>query len=101
MHYRGGVFANVQSLVLLVLWVGFLALKAFAFIDCIRRPAQAFPAIGRKSKVLWLILTGVAAGTSLLPGSPLGLIGIAGVVIALIYLFDVRAKIIEITTRRW
>jgi hypothetical protein len=95
------MFSNVQSLVLLGLWVVFLGLKAFAFVDCIRRPAQAFPAIGRKSKVLWLILTGVSAATALIPGSPLGLIGIAGLVVALIYLFDVRPKIIEILTRRW
>ena len=29
------------------------------------------------------------------------IIGLAGIVIALVYLFDVRVKIVEITTRRW
>ena len=98
--YRGGVFDTVQGLLILVLWAVMLAVKGFAFIDCIRRPAQAFPAVGRQSKVLWLILTGLAAGTGLLMGSTLGILGLAGIVVALIYLFDIRPKIVEITGRR-
>ena len=85
---------------MLVLWAVMLGVKGFAFIDCIRRPAQAFPAIGRQSKVLWLILTGLAAGTGLLFQNPVGLFALAGIVVALIYLFDIRPKIVEITGRR-
>ncbi|HBJ73898.1 MAG TPA: DUF2516 domain-containing protein, partial [Actinobacteria bacterium] len=33
------MFYQVQNLVLIVLWVLFLVIKVFAFIDCIRRPA--------------------------------------------------------------
>lgn len=94
------MFDTVQGLLILALWGVMLVVKAFAFIDCIRRPAPAFPAIGRQSKVLWLVLTGLSAGTGLLMGSALGLIGLAGIVIALIYLFDIRPKIVEITGRR-
>jgi hypothetical protein len=49
--------------------------------------------------VLWLVLTGLAALVGLLPGMTLELFGIAGTVIALVYLFDVRPKIVEITQR--
>lgn len=96
------MFDTVQGLLVLGLWVVMLAVKGYAFIDCIRRPKEAFPAIGRKSKVLWLVLTGAAAVTGLLYSyvSPLGLIGLAGAVIALVYLFDVRPRIREITGRR-
>jgi len=94
------MFDTFQGLLILVLWGVMLVVKAFAFIDCIRRPAPAFPAIGRQSKVLWLVLTGLSAGTGLLMGSTLGLIGLAGIVVALIYLFDIRPKIVEITGRR-
>ena len=102
MSYRGGVFDTIQGFLVIGLWVVLLGIKAFAFIDCIRRPKEAFPAIGRKSKVLWLALTGAAAVTGLLYSyvSPLGLIGLAGAVIALVYLFDVRPRIVEITGRR-
>ncbi len=93
------MFGAVQGLVLYALWIILLLVKVFALVDCIRRPAEAFPAVGRKSKVLWLILTAVAALVGLIPGSTLDLLGIAGTVIALIYLFDVRPKILEITGR--
>jgi hypothetical protein len=93
------MFDAVQGLVVLVLWVLFLVVKGYAFVDCMRRPTAAFPAVGRQSKVLWMILTGVALLTGLLPGMTLNIIGIAGAVVSLIYLFDVRPKIREITGR--
>ena len=94
------MFDAVQGLVLYAIWIVLLVVKGYAFIDCVRRPAQAFPAVGRQSKVLWLILTGVSAGLGLIPGQTLGLLGIAGTVVALVYVFDVRPRIIEITGRR-
>jgi len=94
------VFGNVQGIVLIALWVVTLGVKAFAFIDCVRRPAAAFPAVGRQTKVLWLILTGLAALTGLIPNLTLSIFGMAAIVIALIYLFDVRTRIIDITSSR-
>ena len=96
------MFDTVQGVLVLALWVAMLGVKAFAFVDCLRRPKQAFPAVGRQSKVLWLVLTGASALTVLLWSyvSPLGLIGLAGIVVSLVYLFDVRPRIKEITGRR-
>lgn len=91
------LFDATQNLVVLVLWVLFAVVKIWAFVDCARRPAAAFPAVNRVSKPLWLILTGIAALASLLPGLTLNIIGFAGLIVALIYLFDVRARIAEIT----
>jgi hypothetical protein len=48
--------------------------------------------------LLWLLLTGIAMLTGLIPGLTLGIIGIAGIVVALVYLFDVRTRIAEITS---
>lgn len=94
------MFDTVTSLVMLALWLGTLALKGFAAIDCARRPAAAFPAVDRQTKVLWLVLTVLAVGTGLLPGLTLSLFGLAGIVVALIYLFGVRPRIVAITGRR-
>lgn len=94
------MFGAAQEYIYLALWLGLAIVKVFAAIDCLRRPADAFPAIGRRSKVLWVILTVVAALTGLLPSLTLNIVGIAAIVIALVYLFDVRPKIIEITTRK-
>lgn len=93
------MFGAVQGFVLYALWIILLAVKVYAIIDCARRPAAAFPAVDRKSKVLWLILTGVSALLGLIPDQTLGLLGIAGTVVALVYLFDVRPRIIDITQR--
>jgi len=95
------MFYQVQNVVLLVLWVLFLVIKVYAFIDCIRRPAQAFPAVSRQSKVLWLILTGVSALAGLVVQDPLSLFGIVGLVVSLVYIFDVRTRIIELYSNRW
>lgn len=94
------MFGNVQDLVLLALWVLTLAVKGYAFIDCVRRPAAAFPAVGRQTKVLWLVLTALAALSGLIPGLTLTIFGMAAIVIALVYLFDVRTKLIDITNSR-
>ena len=95
----GDLLGNVQGIVVIALWVILLPLKGFAFIDCLRAPTQVFPAVGRQSKILWLVLTGLALLTGLAPALTLNIFGIAGVVIALIYLFDIRPKIQAITGR--
>lgn len=94
------MFASVQGTVLTVVWLVLLVVKALAAIDCLRRPAAAFPAVGRQTKVLWLIITGLALLTGLLPGLTIELIGLAGTVAALVYLFDVRPRLQDITGRR-
>jgi hypothetical protein len=93
------MFGAVQDVVILALWVVLLGVKGFAFIECLRAPTAAFPAIGRQTKVLWLILTGLALLTGLLPNLTLTLFGIAGAVVALIYVFDIRPRIKSITGR--
>lgn len=93
------LFWQTQTLVISVVWVVFLALKCWAFADCVRRPARVFPAVDRQNKGLWTALTGLAALTGLV-FAPLDLLGIAGIIIALVYLFDIRPRIGELTYRR-
>ena len=57
---------------------------------------DAFPAIGRQSKGLWLALTGGATLVALAWFSPIGILGIASIVIASVYLLDIRPKVAEI-----
>jgi ABC-type Na+ efflux pump permease subunit len=96
------LFGATQSLIMLVLGVLFAGLKVWAFVDCVRRPAQAFPAIGRLNKVFWLLITGIAAlsGLAFMYIPAVGLLGIAGLIAALVYLFDVRPRLIEISGGR-
>jgi hypothetical protein len=90
-----------ESLIVLTLWAILLVVKIFAFVDAIRRPADYFPFIGRQTKILWVALTGISVLAGLAPSLALSIFGIAGTVIALIYLFDIRPKMIEITGRKY
>ena len=75
----------------------FLAVAVFALVDVLRRPAQAFPAVERQTKVAWGLFTGIAAGVILLFGA-INFLGIVGVIVTMFYLVDVRPKVREITS---
>lgn len=83
----------VQSIVYWGLALTSLGLKGYAFIDAIRRPSEAFPYAGKKTKQIWLAITGVALAVNVVILNPLGLLNIAGVVAAIVYLVDVRPAV--------
>jgi len=82
-----------------LLAIGALIFEAYAFIDALRRPSQAFTAAGKLSKPLWLVITGVATaiglGTAATASWPIGILAVAAFVAAAIYLTDVKPKIKE------
>jgi hypothetical protein len=86
----------LTNAILMVIGLATLVASAWAFIHCLRTRPDAFPAIGRQSKGLWLALTGGATLVSLAQFSPIGILGIASIVIASVYLLDIRPKIAEI-----
>src|SRR5258708_13157002 len=64
-------------------------------IDAIRRPAQAFVAVSKQTKPLWLVITGVATaigiGTAAQGSfSAIGILSVVAFVAAAVYLTDVR-----------
>jgi hypothetical protein len=73
--------------------------EAWALIDAIRRPAQAFAVTGKQSKQLWLIILGVATVVGLgyvtfIGGAAaISILPVAAFVAAAIYLADVRPKV--------
>ncbi len=74
-----------------------LGAKAFALVDALTRPAEAFPAAGKMTKVAWCAILGVAlAAGLLLRGSVIGLFSIAGLIAAILYLVDVRPAVREV-----
>jgi predicted cobalt transporter CbtA len=74
-----------------------LGFEGFAFVDALRRPAQAFLAASKQTKPLWLVITGVATaiglGTAAYRSAPIGILAVAAFVAAAIYLTDVRPKV--------
>jgi len=81
------------------LWLAALVVEVWAFIDAMRRPTAAFPAAGKQTKPLWLIILGVASLIGLASvayfANPLSIFPIVAFVAAAIYLADVRPKVRE------
>jgi hypothetical protein len=93
------VFAAYTPLRYFFLALGLVAfvVEAWAFIDAITRPKEAFVASGKQTKQLWLIILGVAAVVGLYFGvygsGPVSILPVAAFVAAAIYLADVRPRV--------
>jgi hypothetical protein len=90
------MIALVQLWIFAVLAVVLFAVEVWALINALRFRADAYTAAGRRTKLFWGILTGIAAllGFLSLPypvggGSPSMLLMIIGIVISGIFLADV------------
>ena len=83
---------RMASLLLGVIGIALLGMKIYAFADCVRRPAAAFPAYGKLSKPAWLAITALAVLTALTL-NPIGLLSLAGTVGAIVYLVDVKPAV--------
>ncbi|GAA1073026.1 DUF2516 family protein [Nocardiopsis exhalans] len=84
------MFYWIWQLIYLVTFVASL----YAFIEALRTPEQAFVVMDKQTKKLWVILTGVATGLSLLAVlSGTGMFVILGLVATLIFLLDVRPAV--------
>ena len=88
---------SVINLFFWVLLLGAFVVEAWAFVDVIIRPSTAFPAAGKQTKPLWLVILGVAfvigIGGAVGYLALLSIFPIAAFVVAAIYLVDVRPKV--------
>jgi hypothetical protein len=91
---------TAQSVVSLFFWALLLAafvVETWAFVDALIRPKAAFPAAGKQSKPLWLVILGIAfvigIGGAIGYLQLLSIFPIAAFVAAAIYLIDVRPKV--------
>jgi hypothetical protein len=83
---------SVADALMSVVWLGLLALKAWALLDCLRRPGPAFELHGKQTKTIWLAILAVSLLLGLVSGA-LGILGIVGTVAAIVYLVDVRPAV--------
>ena len=73
---------------LFFLGLALVVLKVIAFIDAAIRPASAYEAAGKQTKTFWLVILGLAVVMF-----SIGLLGLAGLIAAIVYLVDVRPAI--------
>ncbi|MDQ1288879.1 MAG: hypothetical protein QG622_2445 [Actinomycetota bacterium] len=98
------MFGNLQIFIVLALSVLAFGLEIFALVDVARTRADAFVVAGKQTKILWLVILGVAASFGFLSLGiggrgvldPLGLLSIVAVVASAVYLTDVRPAVRQI-----
>ncbi len=85
------------SLLNLALTLASLGVRAFALVDALMRPTEAYVAAGKLTKVAWCAILGIGLGVGLLNvGSFVGLFNIAALIAAIVYLVDVRPAVREL-----
>jgi hypothetical protein len=92
-----------ELILLLIHWAG-AAAGLFAFVHALMQRSDAFTAVDRKTKPIWLAITGGGTAAMALFGLGAGgLFWIAGLVAVLVYIVDVRPRVTEVQKggRNW
>nr|WP_307851849.1 DUF2516 family protein [Williamsia sp. CHRR-6] len=88
------------SILVYVLWLAGGAAALAALVHAAITRPDAFPAVDRQSKVMWVSILAVATLLIGLTGV-ISFFGIFGVVAVLVYIVDVRPRIDAILGRKW
>ena len=86
---------GLVGLIFLALKVLALVGAVYAIVHAVRQRPDAFTAVNKLTKPIWLGILIVAA-LILLAASPVGLLGIIAVVAVCVYLVDVRPRVDDI-----
>ncbi|MFI9414999.1 uncharacterized protein NG2371_00131 [Nocardia gamkensis] len=87
---------GLTGMILLVLWLAALGATIFALIHAVRQRPDAFTAVDKLTKPIWLAILGAAVLVLLLSPAGLGLLSFAAIIATGIYLADVRPKVDEV-----
>jgi hypothetical protein len=103
--YARGVI-SVPGIVYLAVYWGCILLGLAALVDAAIRRTDAYPAADRRTKQFWLLLLGGGLLAQIvfpaLSGGLLSILALGGIVAAIVYLVDVRRRLIEVTRGpRW
>ncbi|WP_280334910.1 DUF2516 family protein [Nocardia wallacei] len=91
-----GTVYSVTGAILLVLWLAALGATIFALVHAVRQRPDAFTAVDKLTKPIWVGILVAALAFLLLARTPVGLLGIIAVVATGVYLADVRPKVDEV-----
>ncbi|MEU3009786.1 DUF2516 family protein [Nocardia asteroides NBRC 15531] len=88
---------GLTSLIMLVLWVAALGATVFALIHAVRQRADAFTAVDKMTKPIWLAILAGALVFLLLGVVGFGMLtSLIAIIATGVYLADVRPKIDEV-----
>ncbi|HSV37298.1 MAG TPA: DUF2516 family protein [Nocardioidaceae bacterium] len=89
---------EIQSGISLIVYFAIFIVEAFALIDAVSRPAQAYLAADKWNKQAWTIVLGLSVLVQILLASPM--LQLIGLVAALVYVLDARPALKSVTRRR-
>lgn len=89
-----------QNIIVLILTIVGGAAALLALVHAATQRPDAFPAVDRQSKVIWVSILVVGSLFIWFFGL-LSFLGIIGIVAVLIYLVDVRPRVDSIQNKRW
>lgn len=95
----GSFVSDVQAGIMLLLGLLALGMEIFALVHALRARPDAFVAASKQSKPIWVGLLAVAVLLGIAAVGGVGLLTIIGVVIAGIYLADVRPALEQVMGR--
>ena len=87
---------GLTSVILLVLWLGALGATIFALIHAVRQRSDAFTAVDKLSKPIWLAILAGALIFLLLGVGGFMLTSFIAIIATGVYLADVRPKVDEV-----
>ena len=75
-----------------------LGVKVFAFVDSLRYSNNQYVSAGKRSRTLWLVLTGLSLAFHLI-SDVLFFANLAGTIASIVYLVDVRPALQQVSGR--
>ena len=87
-----------ESTVMNWVFLALLAVKVWAFIDALIRPAPAYVAAGKLTKPAWLLILGLTVASALVLNS--FTLMLIGTVAAFVYILDAKPALASVTRRR-
>ncbi|WP_205314697.1 DUF2516 family protein [Nocardioides houyundeii] len=90
---------ELQGTVMLIVLLGLLAVKGFAFVTALMFSAEAYEAAGKMTKVGWCAILGLGFVVQLVFLQPVGILNVVFTIAAFVYLADVRPALLGLTRR--
>ena len=91
----------MQGYVSLIVLVVMLGIKGFAFVSSLLFSGEAYSAAGKLTKPAWCAILGLGfAAQVIFMRSPFGILNLAAIIAAFVYLADVRPALREMTRGR-
>ncbi|HYO32600.1 MAG TPA: DUF2516 family protein [Nocardioidaceae bacterium] len=87
--FDSSIVFQIENQIKTAIWVIFFVIKLFALCDAAVRPNALFVAADKQTKLLWMVMLGVALLVHVVDQG-FGLLALIGAVVALVYLADVR-----------